>query len=92
MKGADISSMLAPESNIKIGGRLGKVTRIIGPNRIFYETADGQESYVSVRGIGYVCDTEEEASALEALRDEASQKIHSFAATCQVPPDYRSAI
>jgi len=81
VKGADISSILVARSSVSIGKRLGKVTRVAGPFRIFYMTADGSEKYVSAGGIGYVCDTEEEAKALEALRDETAEKIRSFVAT-----------
>lgn len=78
--GADASSILMPQGTVKIGARLGKVTRITGPFRIFYTTSDGSEKFVSARGIGYVCDTEEEACALESLRDEITARIRSFAA------------
>lgn len=79
--GADASSILMPQGTVKIGVRLGKVTRITGPFRIFYATFDGSEKFVSASGIGYVCDTEEEARALECLRDEITAQIRSFAAT-----------
>lgn len=78
--GADASSILMPQGTVKIGARLGKVTRITGLFRIFYATLDGSEKFVSASGIGYVCDTEEEARALECLRDEITAKIRSFAA------------
>ena len=79
-KGADVSSVLMPQSSVKIGTRLGKVTRITGPFRIFYVASDGSEKFVSAGGIGYVCDTEEEARALEALRDEIAERIRSSVA------------
>lgn len=79
-KGADVSSVLMPQSTVKIGVRLGKVTRITGPFRIFYVAPDDSEKYVSAGGIGYVCDTEEEARALESLRDETTERIRSSVA------------
>jgi len=83
-KGADASSVLMPQSTVKIGARLGKVTRITGPFRIFYVAADGSEKFVSAGGIGYICDTEEEAQALEAIRDEITERIRSSVAAAHV--------
>lgn len=78
-KGSDITSTLMPTNMTKIGTRLGKVSRITGPNRIFYTSPDGSEGYVSSTGIGYFCDTEEEAQKLEYIRNSASEKIRSHA-------------
>ena len=80
VKGADAFLVLMPQSTVKIGARLGTVSRITGPFRIFYLAPDGTEKYVSVSGIGYVCDTEEEATALEGLRDETAERIRSAVA------------
>lgn len=80
IKGADVSSVLLPQSTVKIGARLGIVTRVTGSNRIFYTATDGSEKFVSIAGIGYICDTEEEACALEAIRDEIAAQIRSSVA------------
>lgn len=87
--GADVSSVLMPASSVKIGGRLGKVSHVNGPFRIFYVAADGSEKFVSTRGIGYVCDTEEEARALESLRDEITQRIRAAVAAAHVELEER---
>lgn len=78
-KGADLSTLISNQS-LLIGSRLGRVTNVNGPNRIFYETAEGQEKYVSIGGIGFVCDTEDEAISLEKICDETRNKIRAFSA------------
>ena len=79
-KGSDVFTAILPQLHPRrIGGKLGTVTRITGPNRIFYTVADGTEKYVSHSGIGYVCETDNEAQQLEQLRDEAAKKVREFA-------------
>jgi hypothetical protein len=58
-----------------VGEMLGKVSRVSGPNRIFYEDLSGSERYVSVGGIGFVCDTEAEAQQLEELRQKTATDV-----------------
>jgi len=58
-----------------VGEVLGKVVRFNGPNRIFYIDRSGAEKYVSIAGIGFVCDTEAEAQALEDLRQRTAVDI-----------------
>lgn len=77
-KGSHVSAILMPFGTIKVGVRLGKVVRVSGPNRIFYKKPDGEEGYVSVAGIGFICQFESEAKSLEKIRDEANDKICEY--------------
>ncbi|WP_019590529.1 hypothetical protein [Thioalkalivibrio sp. ALE20] len=58
-----------------VGERLGEVVRVKGSNRIFYIDRSGMERYVSVAGIGFLCDSEEEANALEVLRVRTATQV-----------------
>lgn len=78
-KGSDAFTSFLPQVRIqRIGARLGRVTRITGSFRVFYEAEDGTEKYLSSGGIGYLCDTEEEAQMLEKLRDNAAKQVREF--------------
>ena len=58
-----------------VGKMLGKVSRVSGPYRIFYEDLPGSEKYVSVGSIGFVCDTEAEALQLEELSRKTATDV-----------------
>lgn len=75
-RGADMTSALPGLRRSVIGGRAGLVTRVNGPNRIYYESPAG-DKYLSLAGIGFVCDTDEEARSLEALRDATTNEARS---------------
>jgi hypothetical protein len=66
----------SPRIGVRLVGEvLGKVVRLNGPNRVFYIDRSGAEKYVSIAGIGFVCDTDAEAQALEELRQRTAADI-----------------
>lgn len=65
----------APSGTRPVGEMLGRVSRVTGPNRIFYEDLSGTEKYVSMGGIGFVCDSEAEALQLEELRRRTAADV-----------------
>lgn len=66
-----------PFNAVKIGRLLGKVVEITSPNRIFYTTFAGDRHYVSLRGIGFACDTQQEAEELESLRNRGLEMFQA---------------
>ena len=61
-----------------IGCRLGEVSEVNGPNRIYYNDEKGAKKYISDGAIGCFCDTDEEASDLETLVDKYNEKARTL--------------
>ena len=58
-----------------IGEYLGKVTEISGSNRIFYKNSESIIKYVSLVGVGFVCDEKLEVEHIQAIKDKALTKF-----------------
>lgn len=65
----------ANATQLTIAKRLGKVRKVVGANRICYADQCGTEHWVSRPGVGFICDTEEEACSLELLRDMTAKRV-----------------
>jgi hypothetical protein len=66
----------ANATQLTIGKRLGKVRNNPETNRICYVDAlSGAEHWVTRQGIGFICDTEEEACSLDLLRDMTDKRV-----------------
>lgn len=57
-----------------IGCRLGEVVDVSGSNRIYYNDEHGDKKYVSTAVIGCYCDTDKDASDLDALVEKYNEK------------------
>jgi hypothetical protein len=47
-----------PYGDTNIGEYLGKVTEVNGTNRIYYLNGESIKKYVSIVGIGFVCEND----------------------------------
>lgn len=76
-KGGHISLVEVLPSSSTVGARIGKVTSVSSQYRIFYIAAEYSEKWVNIADIGYICDTNEEAEALDAIRNAAHEHARS---------------
>jgi hypothetical protein len=61
-----------------IGDYLGKVTEITGPNRVFYTNSEASTKYVSLVGIGFVCDSDLEVQQIQSIKEQAFTKFKMY--------------
>lgn len=82
--GSNILTSLPNQIENRIGKRLGKVVRNAGDNRIFYQTSNNDEKYVSIAGIGFICDTESDALVLEGINENQIKSVFEFVRNAQI--------
>jgi hypothetical protein len=58
-----------------IGEYLGKVTEVNGTNRIYYLNGESIKKYVSIVGIGFVCENDFELEHIQTIKDKALTKF-----------------
>jgi hypothetical protein len=75
---------LPNQAENRIGSRLGRVIRNAGAYRIFYQATYNAEKYISLGGIGYICDTEEDALALEKIKENQTKSVVEFVKSAQL--------
>lgn len=71
----------ANATQLTIGKRLGKVKNVLEANRVCYVDASGAEHFLTRQGVGFICDTEEEACSLELLRNITAKRVREQLAT-----------
>ena len=65
----------SPYGDTNIGEYLGKVTEVSGVNRIFYINSESITKYVSLVGIGFVCESSSEVQLIQEIKDKAFTKF-----------------
>ncbi|MBA6337384.1 hypothetical protein H4J57_09240 [Colwellia sp. BRX8-7] len=64
-----------PYGDTNIGEYLGKVTEVNGTNRIYYLNGESIKKYVSIVGIGFVCENDFELEHIQTIKDKALTKF-----------------
>lgn len=64
-----------PYGDTNIGEYLGKVTEVNGTNRIYYLNGESIKKYVSIVGIGFVCENDFELEHIQTIKDKAFTKF-----------------
>lgn len=69
---------MPPYGGKNIGDYLGQVCEVTSPSRIFYLSKNNERKYVSLAGVGIVCDSIEDADELCNLRNTSMQKYRNL--------------
>ncbi len=66
---------ISPYGDTNVGEYLGKVTEVSGSNRIYYLNSESIKKYVSIVGIGFVCEDNLELEHIQTIKDKAFTKF-----------------
>jgi hypothetical protein len=64
-----------PYGETNIGEYLGKVIEVNGANRIYYLNLESIKKYVSIVGVGFVCENDYELEHIQSIKEKAFLKF-----------------